>query len=58
MGLSQGQVEQIRVAGLLHNVGTLSVPAELMSKDGVYTKEEKEIIKQQPILGAQLFATN
>ncbi|MCC7528481.1 MAG: diguanylate cyclase [Candidatus Melainabacteria bacterium] len=54
MGLSQGQVEQIRVAGLLHNVGTLSVPAELMSKEGAYTKEEKEIIKQQPILGAQL----
>lgn len=54
MGLSQGQVEQIRVAGLLHDVGTLSIPAELMQKDGIYTKEEKDIIKQHPMLGAQL----
>ncbi len=54
MGLSQGQVEQIRVAGLLHDVGTLSIPQDLMQKDGIYTQEEKEIIKQHPILGAQL----
>jgi diguanylate cyclase (GGDEF)-like protein/putative nucleotidyltransferase with HDIG domain len=54
MGLSQQQVEQIRVAGLLHDVGTLSIPQDLMQKDGVYTQEEKEIIKQHPILGAQL----
>ncbi len=54
MGLSQGQVEQIRVAGLLHDVGTLSIPVELMTKDGVFTKEEKDIIKQHPVLGAQL----
>lgn len=54
MGLSQQQVEQIRVAGLLHDVGTLSIPQELMNKDGVFTKEEKEIIKQHPMLGAQL----
>ncbi|MCC6978030.1 MAG: diguanylate cyclase [Candidatus Melainabacteria bacterium] len=54
MGLSQGQVEQIRVAGLLHDVGTLSIPQELMQKDGVFTKEEKDIIKQHPVLGAQL----
>lgn len=54
MGLSQQQVEQIRVAGLLHDVGTLSIPAELMNKEGSFTQDEREIIKQHPMLGAQL----
>lgn len=54
MGLSQQQVEQIRVAGLLHDVGTLSLPADLINKAGKYTKEEREVIEQHPELGAQL----
>ncbi len=54
MGLSQQQVEQIRVAGLLHDVGTLSIPAEMMTKQGVYTAEERQIMNQHPLLGAEL----
>ncbi|MFN8552996.1 MAG: diguanylate cyclase, partial [Candidatus Obscuribacterales bacterium] len=54
MGLSQQQVEQIRVAGLLHDVGTLSIPADLINKPGKYNADEREIINQHAVLGAQL----
>ncbi|MBI2810555.1 MAG: diguanylate cyclase [Candidatus Melainabacteria bacterium] len=54
MGLSQQQVEQIRVAGLLHDVGTLSIPADLLNKPGKYNADEREIINQHAVLGAQL----
>lgn len=54
MGLSQQQVEQIRVAGLLHDVGTLSIPTELLNKPGKYNADEREIINQHAVLGAQL----
>ncbi len=54
MGLSQQQVEQIRVAGLLHDVGTLSIPPELINKPGKYDEDEREIINQHAVLGAQL----
>lgn len=54
MGLSQQQVEQIRVAGLLHDVGTLSIPVELINKPGKYNEDEREIINQHAVLGAQL----
>ncbi|HEY9731388.1 MAG TPA: diguanylate cyclase [Drouetiella sp.] len=54
MGLSQQQVEQIRVAGLLHDVGTLSIPADLINKPGKYDEDEREIINQHAVLGAQL----
>lgn len=54
MGLPQKQIEQIRVAGLLHDVGTLSVPPDLMNKPGIYTPEEREMINQHAALGAEL----
>jgi diguanylate cyclase (GGDEF)-like protein/putative nucleotidyltransferase with HDIG domain len=54
MGLSKPQVEQIRVAGLLHDVGTLSLPSDLLSKEGAFTEEERQLVNQHPVLGAEL----
>ncbi len=54
MGLGQQQVEQIRVASLLHDVGVLSIPENIINKPGLVTEEEMDIITQHPQLGAQL----
>ncbi|MFA6558322.1 MAG: diguanylate cyclase, partial [Candidatus Obscuribacterales bacterium] len=54
MGLSATQIEQIRVAGLLHDVGTLKLPTELLTKPGYFTDEERDMVNQHPVLGAQL----
>ncbi len=54
MGMNQQQIEQIRVAGLLHDVGTLSIPADLINKTGVLDEREREILNQHAVLGAQL----
>jgi putative nucleotidyltransferase with HDIG domain len=54
MGLNQQQIEQIRVAGLLHDVGTLSIPSDLLNKPGILTEDERKTINQHPVLGAQL----
>jgi diguanylate cyclase (GGDEF)-like protein/putative nucleotidyltransferase with HDIG domain len=54
MGLSQQQVDQIRVASLLHDVGVLSIPENIINKPGLVTEEEMEVITQHPQLGAQL----
>ena len=45
MGLSEWTIRGIRVAGLLHDVGKLSVPAEILSKPGKLTQTEFDIIK-------------
>jgi len=55
LGLSQRQVEQIRVAGLLHDVGLLSVPEEIINKPGQVNADELRALMQHPILGAQMF---
>jgi len=54
MGLSAQQVEQIRVAGLLHDVGVLQLPQELLHKEGRLTKEERDVVNQHATLGAQM----
>jgi len=45
MSLSEWDVRGIRVAGLLHDVGKLSVPAEILTKPGKLSASEFSIIK-------------
>lgn len=54
MNLPQQQVEQVRVASLLHDVGVLSIPDEVINKKGMVSNEEMDLIAQHPVLGADL----
>ena len=45
MGLSQHDIEGIRLAGVVHDVGKINVPAEILSKPGKLATAEFEIIK-------------
>lgn len=51
MGLSEGQTEGLRVAGLLHDVGKVSVPAEILSKPTALTAIEFSIVRVHPETG-------
>jgi diguanylate cyclase (GGDEF)-like protein/putative nucleotidyltransferase with HDIG domain len=54
LGLSVKQVEQIRVASLLHDVGLLHVPEDIINKRGQVTAEELKLLMQHPTLGAEM----
>lgn len=45
MGLSKKQVEGVQMAGLIHDFGKISVPAEILSKPGRITEIEFGLIK-------------
>ncbi|MGH7338431.1 MAG: HD domain-containing phosphohydrolase, partial [Myxococcota bacterium] len=45
MELDPTQVEGIRIAGYLHDVGKIAVPAEILSKPGRLTKAEYDLVK-------------
>ena len=51
MGFSKDQIEGIRMAGLIHDLGKISVPAEILSKPGKITDYEFGIIKSHPQIG-------
>lgn len=45
MGLDDNRVEGIRIAGYLHDVGKIGVPAEILSKPTRLTNAEFELVK-------------
>ena len=51
MGLSENQIEGIHMAGLIHDLGKISVPAEILSKPGQLTEIEFDLIKTHPQVG-------
>jgi putative nucleotidyltransferase with HDIG domain len=52
--INQKQVELIRKAGLLHDIGKLGIPMELLTKPSSLTPKEYEIIKKHAALGGDL----
>jgi PAS domain S-box-containing protein len=51
MGLSEDQVEGIRMAASIHDIGKIMVPAEILNKPGRLTEIQYEMIKMHPRAG-------
>lgn len=51
MGLSKDMIDKIRMAGVIHDIGKLSVPAEILSKPTKLTDIEFSLIKVHPKSG-------
>jgi PAS domain S-box-containing protein len=51
MGLPDEQIEGLRMAGLIHDLGKITVPAEILSKPGQLTELEYGLIKMHPQIG-------
>jgi putative two-component system response regulator len=54
MGLSEERIEGIRMAGLIHDLGKINVPAEVLSKAGPLTELEYGLIKAHPQVGHEV----
>jgi len=54
LGLSSSEMHALRAAALLHDIGKLAVPEQIISKPGKLTPEEFEKIKIHPVVGAEI----
>jgi len=54
MGLSQEKIEGIRMAGSIHDIGKLSIPAEILSKPTKLTDIEFSLIKEHSRIGYEM----
>jgi putative nucleotidyltransferase with HDIG domain len=56
MGMSNTELENLRWGALLHDIGKIGIPDEILRKPGNLTEDEYEIIKKHPALGAAIVA--
>lgn len=54
LGLSERAVEQVRYAGLLHDIGKVAVPRRILNKPERLTNEEYEEIKKHTTVGEEI----
>jgi putative nucleotidyltransferase with HDIG domain len=57
LGLAPERVERVRVAGLLHDVGRVGVPEELVRKRGPLSQDDWTLVRAHPEVGARLVET-
>lgn len=51
IGLSEHDVERIRIAGLVHDIGKIGVPESVLRKPGRLTDDEFDLMKKHPEIG-------
>ncbi len=56
MDLPEEDLHELRIACLLHDIGKVSVPDEILLKPGPLNAEETAIIRQHPIIGETICA--
>lgn len=54
MGLPSGQLQSIRIAALLHDLGKMCIPGEILNKPGQLSRVESDILKGHPRAGYEI----
>jgi putative nucleotidyltransferase with HDIG domain len=54
LGLSEVELDKLRIAALLHDVGKIGVDDRVLKKPGALTAEEFELMKQHTVKGANI----
>lgn len=52
LGFKGSQLNEIGVAAILHDVGKITTPNEILSKPGTLTSDERTVMETHPVLGA------
>lgn len=54
LGLSDSEMQALKAAAVLHDIGKLAVPEHIISKPGKLTPDEFEKMKVHPVVGAEI----
>ena len=54
MGLDKGIIEGVRMGAIIHDIGKIQLPAEILSKPGKLSESEYLLIKEHPLAGYEI----
>ena len=54
MGMDPDSVAKLRTAALLHDIGKVGVPDEILHKEGPLDEQEWEVMRQHPVIGERI----
>jgi putative nucleotidyltransferase with HDIG domain len=54
LGMAEQDVRTFGIAGLLHDLGKVNIPEEILNKPGKLTEQEREVMQSHPVAGAKL----
>jgi putative nucleotidyltransferase with HDIG domain len=54
LGLSAADVRGFGIAGLLHDIGKVKIPLEVLTKPGKLTDAERALMNEHPVAGARM----
>ncbi len=54
LGLDSVEMEQLNIASILHDIGKIGIPSEILNKSGKLTDEEYAFIKEHPLKGYKI----
>ncbi len=57
MGLAQPEIDELKTAGIIHDIGKIAVSSRILEKDGPLDKEEWEEIRKHPETGYNILST-
>lgn len=55
-GYSMHQLEQLGGGALLHDIGELRLPRNLLCKRGIFDEQERRLVQQHPLLGVKILS--
>lgn len=54
LGEAPELARELRLAAPMHDVGKIGVPDQVLKKPGTYTADERQVMNQHPVIGAQI----
>lgn len=57
LGLSVGEIEELKTVGLLHDIGKIAIAENILNKPGMLTDTEWEEVRRHPEIGYRILST-
>ncbi len=54
LGFSKDKTFDLTIGGILHDIGKMKIPEQLLKKGSVYTMQEMELIRRHPTIGVEI----